>query len=111
MPQLTKELEDCAQMCFECAMACGACEKACIMGGMGQMADCALACQDCLEACLAVVAILARQSDRYPAAMTYCTQICEACAEICDEFEDPQMSQCAQKCHECAAECNKLAGN
>ncbi len=69
-------------------------------GHVGLLANCAEICQTSAN-------FMLRGSTR---ACAVCAEVCDACAQSCEQFpDDAQMRACADACRRCAESCRQMA--
>ncbi len=65
---------------------------------------------DCADACHLSAALLLRRSEFAVRACGLTAEICDRCAESCDQFPDDQwMVECSETCRRCADSCREVA--
>lgn len=67
--------------------------------------------QTCVETCNLSIRLMSLDSDFHQQACELCFEVCTACAEACERYEDNEvMKRCAQACRQSAASCRGMAG-
>lgn len=101
-----------AAMSAECHRICMATVKYCLDKG-GKPADPRhiQTLLDCAEICQTTSNFILRESDMHERVCAVCADICEHCAESCEQVDDhdEMMKHCANVCRRCAEACQKIA--
>lgn len=103
------------QECIESAQACrAACQEVlynhCLdMGGRHIEELHVKLMVDCIEACQLAADFMARNSELHMASCALCAQICDACANSCEQLGGIEMERCASLCRECADNCREMS--
>lgn len=109
---MSNEMNECCHMCAECSRVCLETVNHCLQkGGKHAEAKHIQLLLDCAEICQTSANFLARGSDVHDKVASLCADICEKCAESCEQIDpnDAMMKQCAEMCHKCAESCRKVA--
>jgi len=102
----------------KCIAACGECREECESvlfqhcfkkGGRHVEERHVRLMADCIEICLTAANFMLRGSDTHAAICGVCTEICEACADSCDDIGGAEMEDCAETCRRCAALCREMS--
>lgn len=65
---------------------------------------------DCAEICQTSANFMLRGSDLHGRTCAVCAEVCERCAQDCEEFgNDAPMRVCAETCRRCADSCHQMA--
>jgi len=80
-----------------------------------EMVTCIQLDRYCADICRLAASFMARADgivgDKYAMQLcNLCAQICEECGVECDKHEADHCQQCAEACKRCAEECRKMAG-
>lgn len=75
----------------QCAYECEHCADACL----GTMPECARLCRDCAQMCWTIASYISRASQFIPQVVNTCILICEACAQECEQHDNPHCQKCA----------------
>ena len=104
---------------FSCLEACQACQAACLQCAAAcleeedpaTMKDCIKLDLDCAAVCALAADAIARDSDFTPAICALCADICDTCADECEQYDMPHCEVCAEACRRCADACREMAGD
>ncbi len=92
-----------------CIAACQRCSDACLdEDNVSEMAGCIRSDRDCAEICQVALNFLSRNSDNTDQILSLCKEMCEACADDCEQHEAEHCKKCAEACRECAEACEKV---
>jgi hypothetical protein len=107
------DMQTCIQNCTECHKACLETIIHCLsMGGKHATQEHIRLLQDCAQICQTSADFMIRGSDMHSLTCGLCAQICERCADDCQQLDpyDSQMQACADICRQCAESCRQMAG-
>ena len=109
--QMSQEMQECIQNCLNCHSVCLQTIPYCLgMGGKHAEASHIRLMLDCEEICQTSANFMLRGSDLHGRTCGVCAEVCERCAQDCDQFgDDPQMKLCADTCRRCAESCRRMA--
>jgi len=65
--------------------------------------------RDCADICAYTQKFVARHSSFAKVTANLCASVCEACANECLKFPDPDSQNCGRICLNCARECRVFA--
>ncbi|AKJ28202.1 four-helix bundle copper-binding protein [Caldimonas brevitalea] len=100
----------CIEACYACADACDHCAIACLSeDDPKHLAKCIALDMDCAQACRMAASFMARGSSSDSAALAFCADLCDSCAEECEQHDMAHCRACAQACRRCAQECRRLS--
>ena len=99
---LLEALNNCAAECNHCTIACLDEED------VKMLTRCIKLDIDCADICQLTASFVARGSEHAIHLMKECAEICEACAQSCEQIDG--MEECARVCRECAESCRRMSG-
>ncbi|PSG97844.1 four-helix bundle copper-binding protein [Thermoplasmatales archaeon SW_10_69_26] len=108
--QMGSEIESCLDNCFEASQAAEKCANHCIEMGEADRSRCIELCQDVADLTSLHARMMARDSEYHNEMAAVCADLCETCADECEQFDGPIPQTCAQACRTCAASCRQMAG-
>lgn len=92
--------------CLTCFEACESCATECIDMVEENHLQCISLCRDCSEICTLSVKLEQRDSDFKQQVLKLCADICNACANECEKFDEhDHCTKCAEACRKCAEVC------
>ena len=94
---------DCERICTETVVYCLQ------MGGKHAAADHIQLLIDCADICHLTGQFLLRSGTHHNRIANACAEVCDTCAESCEQFSDQPMVECAKACRTCAEACRKAA--
>lgn len=103
------EMAECIDNCFESAQACEWCATACTRMGEEEMARCIELCRDAADVTTLHARMMARDSDYSNDLAETCAELCEACADECEQHDEDHCQTCASVLRECAESCRNMA--
>jgi hypothetical protein len=107
---ISTEMRRCIDLCLECHSVCLETITHCLhMGGEHTEPHHLRLMMDCAEICQTSANFMLRGSDLHGMTCAICADICERCAEDCEQFDDAQMEECAEVCRRCADSCQEMA--
>ena len=106
-----QQMDECIEACNDCRDEC---EKMlfqhCLkVGGKHVEQKHIQLMADCVEICQTAANFMLRGSDNATATCGVCAEICDSCADSCEELDG--MEDCAKTCRECAETCRSMAGS
>jgi hypothetical protein len=104
-------MERCIQDCLDCYRSCLETISHCLeLGGRHAERAHITLLQDCAEICVATAGWMLRQSELHPRLAAICAEVCESCADSCEQIDadDSTMKACADMCRRCADSCRQL---
>jgi hypothetical protein len=106
----TKLEQECIKACSDCENECVAAIPYCLkMGGDHVKPEHLRVLQDCADICELAAKYMLGKSAFDKKACVLCAELCEACAQSCDQFKgDARMEGCAKVCRECADVCKRF---
>lgn len=110
MPR-SEVMERCIQDCLDCYRSCLETISHCLeLGGRHAERAHITLLQDCAEICVATAGWMLRQSELHPRLAAICAEVCESCADSCEQIDadDSTMKACADMCRRCADSCRQL---
>ena len=111
LPQSGGEIQQCIQICLDCHRIChNTMMTYCLQQG-GHYAESkhVQLMLDCAEICQTSANFMIRSSDLHYLTCQVCADVCDRCAEQCEQFtDDVQMQVCAEKCRQCATSCRQM---
>ena len=107
----TEQLERCIEDCQGCHSICLQTINHCLdKGGRHTEAQHIRLLQDCVQICQTGADFMIRGSDRHGLTCFVCSEVCDACAGDCEQFQgDQQMQACAEMCRTCSTSCREMA--
>ncbi|MFC6731655.1 four-helix bundle copper-binding protein [Haladaptatus sp. DYSN1] len=104
---LSDEQQECIENCTRAAEVCEWCADACAdEDGMG---ECIRLCRDVADIASLHARFMARDSDYSNDLASICADLCEACAEECEQHDHDHCQLCAEVLPECAKTCRQMA--
>ncbi|MGE5450715.1 MAG: four-helix bundle copper-binding protein [Acidobacteriota bacterium] len=105
-----QEFTSCIEACDACALACLHCAASCLdEDDPGAMARCIKLDLDCAALCRVAADAMARGSEHAEAICALCADVCEACAQECEQHEMDHCQDCAEACDLCAQACRGMS--
>src|SRR3989344_1897969 len=127
-------IQKCIDVCHSCALVCKQTIIHCIHEGrkhsdpehLEQLISCIVICQASVDAGILEVLIhkipapkssdyseelfdvMAAHSPYMDQMCVICVDICESCAESCDQFDNKEMKKCANECRACEKVCRDM---
>lgn len=110
MEPLDQAAQGCVESLTECAMVCTEAVTHCLqMGGRHAELMHINLLLDCAQICSTATPMLLRRSEFSEQVTALCADVCDACAESCDQLSDDDwMRDCAEVCRNCAASCREF---
>jgi len=103
-------IKACILACQKCAAACEQCAVSCSISARAISLTKPLELSIyCADMCRLTVAFLRRGELQAMRFCSLCSEICEICAQECDQHDDPACRSTALACMECVEECRKIA--
>ncbi|EMA33374.1 four-helix bundle copper-binding protein [Halobiforma nitratireducens] len=100
-------MQECIDNCLEAAQVCEWCVDACAdEEGMGR---CIRLCRDVADVASLHARLMARDSGSHEELGELCADLCEACAEECEQHEHEHCQACAEILPRCAESCREMA--
>lgn len=109
--RLSSEMQRCIQECQNCHSACLEAVQYCVQKG-GPHADAMhiRSLLDCAEICQTSANYMLRNSPLHTQTCAVRAEVCERCAQSCEQFaDDAMMRHCAETCRRCAESCHSMA--
>lgn len=107
----TERTAECIDNCFEAAQACEWCATECVRMGDEEMARCIELCRDVADQTTLHARMMARDSDYSADVAATCAELCEACADECEQHDAEHCQVCADVLRECADSCRDMASS
>lgn len=108
--EMGPDVEECMDNCFEAAQAAERCATECVEMGEPERARCIKLCQDVADLTTQHARLMARESEYHQEVAAICADLCETCADECEQYEGTTMQVCAEACRRCADSCRRMAG-
>ena len=109
MPMNTR-IQDCIDDCQNCEEVCLETITHCLeMGKDYADPEQVNLLITCAEVCATNAKLMSIDSPFHVKIVRVGAEICDACAEFCEEFEDDLMTRCAVRCRACADSCREVA--
>ena len=83
---------------MDCAVECEHCAEACT--GQPDMVKCARMCLDTAESCRTLATFMVRGSYFIAPLAKACAEICDTCAQECENHDMEHCQKCARSCRE-----------
>lgn len=111
--RMAEAMRRCIQECMSCFSICEQTLAHCLRkGGKHASADHVQLLIDCAESCRMSVSMMSRESQFHGRHCAMCAEICKACEESCEHFEnDAQMKACADACRAYAQACRQMTAS
>ena len=104
---LNDEERECLENCFEATEVCEWCADECL--GDADMEECARLCRDVADIASTHARFMARNSNYDTQLAELNAELCEACADECDQHDAEHCQVCADVLRECAETCRNMA--
>ena len=100
----------CIDACLACAVACNNCGFECLHSPeVTQRIRCIQLNHECAIICFAAANMLSSGNKWIGALYQECAEICDACAEECEQhIQVDCCKKCAETCRKCAEECRSM---
>jgi hypothetical protein len=105
---VSDEMRECIDNCFEATQACEWCADACLDEGM-DMSRCIRLCRDVADVASMHARFMARNSAYSEDLAATCADLCEECADECEQHDHEHCQVCAEVLRECAETCRQMA--
>src|SRR5512133_1858890 len=87
--QVGADMQECIQNCLDCHAICTETATYCLqMGGRHAEASHVRLLLDCAQICATSANFMLRQSDLHGRTCGVCAEVCERCAQSCEQFGD-----------------------
>lgn len=96
--------------CFETSQAAEKCAQHCIEMGEADRARCIRLCRDVAELADLHARMMVRDSEYHEEIARVCADLCETCAEECENVGGKIPQACAEACRKSAESCRRMAG-
>ncbi len=107
---MSDEVKECIQDCVDCYRTCTETLTRCLsLGGKHSEGRHINLIIDCSRICNINTDFMLRNSTHYSQTCKVTADICDACANNCEEFDDDFMKDCASICRKCAESCREMA--
>ena len=106
-----EQIQKCIEACLKAMVACEHCSAHDLMDegeNAEQMKRCIRINRDCADVCSLTARLLARHSEHGMHLMKECMELCEKCAQECEQHEHQHCKECAAACRACLEECRKM---
>ncbi len=101
--------QKCIDACANCMQACEQCLSSCLQEpDVSARIHCIGLLRDCADICDLAARYMSRPSSHAKQLCQLCADICTACGDECDRFQDQHCQNCADSCHACATECRNM---
>ncbi len=109
--QKNPAMQECIQNCLDCHRICVETAAHCLqMGGKHAEASHIRLLLDCADICQTSANFMLRGSDLHVRTCAVCAEVCDLCAQSCEQFgDDEQMRACVEVCRRCAESCRAMA--
>lgn len=109
--ELSPEIAECVDNCFEAAQACEACATECIQMNDADRERCIQLCRDTADLTSEHARFMARDSTFHGELASVCADACETCADECSKFDGQVIDACAEACRKAAETCRSMAAS
>lgn len=106
---VSDQIQECIDNCYEAAEACESCATNCIAQGDEDLTRCIDLCRDVANVATTAAIFMARNSEFDPQVCELCAEICEACAEECEKHDMEATEGCTDVLHRCMDSCREMA--
>jgi len=108
---MAREMQQCIQECLTCHSTCLQAVSHCLqMGGKHADPRHITLLLDCAEICQTSANFMLRGSALHGRTCGVCAEVCERCAQSCEQMgDDATMRACADECRRCAESCRHMA--
>ncbi len=109
LQEMTQEMKACVEECLRCHSMClGMASHHCLVAGGKHVGVTHFRLMlACAESCQAAANFMLVGSEKHKAMCGLCADICEACAQSCEELGD--MQDCVDACRRCAESCRRMS--
>lgn len=106
---LDEMFEECTKNCTDCSNICAltAVEPDVLERGTVEQLKLLV---NCAEICETSLDFLKTRSVYHRAVCRACSEVCDGCAQMCEQSGIDAMVKCAQVCRKCAESCSRMAG-
>ena len=106
--QMSSEMQSCIEECLRCHSVCiGMASHHCLEAGGKHVEPMHFRLMlACAEACQSAANLMLIGIDHHKAMCRVCADVCEACAQSCEQLGDMQM--CVDVCRRCADSCRHM---
>ncbi|USZ69445.1 four-helix bundle copper-binding protein [Halorussus salilacus] len=105
---VSDEMDECIDNCFEATQACEWCADECIDEDE-DMARCIRLCRDVADIASMHARFMVRSSEFHEDLAATCADACEECADECEQHDHEHCQVCADVLRECAESCRQMA--
>jgi hypothetical protein len=107
---VSDEMRECIDNCFEATQACEWCADACLDEEM-DMSRCIRLCRDVADVASMHARFMVRDSSYSEDLAATCADLCEECADECEQHDHEHCQVCADVLRDCAETCRRMAGS
>lgn len=104
---LSDDARECIENCVRATEVCEWCADAC--ADEDGMAECIRLCRDVADVASLHARFMARDSSYSGDLASICADVCEACAEECEQHDHDHCQLCAKVLPECVESCREMA--
>jgi hypothetical protein len=105
----TSEMDQCIRNCLSSFQACEETLTECLSGKKHEDSKHLILLKSCAEICHTSAKFMMMQSEFHFDTCGICAKVCTACADSCEELNDPAMNDCIKACRKCAESCGQMA--
>ncbi|MBX7146834.1 MAG: four-helix bundle copper-binding protein [Alphaproteobacteria bacterium] len=100
-------IKECISLCWDCRTECEETlyNHCLVVGGKHAESRHVKLMTDCIQICQTTADFMVRNSESYLSVVNVCADVCEACAEACEQIGGEKMNHCANLCRLCAQSC------
>lgn len=103
------KIKQCIEYCLDCFKVC---EETLVTSMTSEMPkDHLVLLSSCAEICQTSAKFMLLKSDFHAKVCGLCSTICSACADSCEEMDDPAMKECIVSCRRCAESCAEMSAH
>lgn len=106
---VSDQMQECIDNCFEAAEVCESCATSCIAQGNKDLSRCIDLCRDIGTIATAAAVFMSRNSEFNSQICEVCAEVCEACAEECRNHDMEATQACAEVLDQCVDSCREMA--
>lgn len=110
MPSVDEHMVECITHCLNCSKACYEELYQCLLRGREYTNAAHIQLlQTCASLCQVHAQFMMLHSPYHARLGAVCASVCEACAESCENYDDPLSQKCAEICRKCSQSCEEIS--
>src|SRR5690606_18959215 len=99
---MNTKYEETFQVILECLKECNSCFDECLNEeDVKMMSECIRLDRECADACAFAAQAITRNSPFTNQILELCAEICDRCAEECNQHDMDHCKRCAEACRKC----------